>query len=70
MKVMLYSTKCPKCLILEKKLKDKNITYEEINDVETMTNLGFTLVPILEVDGQYMNFNEANKWINEKEECN
>lgn len=70
MKVTLHTTHCPKCRILEKKLKDKNIGYEENNDIELMTKLGFTIAPVLEVDSTYMNFNEANKWINKQEECN
>ena len=31
--VTLYSTHCPRCLVLEKKLKQKNISYQEVNDI-------------------------------------
>ena len=34
MKIILYSTHCPRCNVLEKKLKTKNISYEEINDLK------------------------------------
>lgn len=64
MKITLYSTKCPKCRILEMKLKSKNIEYEEINDVDTMTEKGFSSAPMLEVDGEVMDFKTANDWIN------
>lgn len=64
MKITLYSTHCPKCNVLEKKLKIKNIEYEEINDIETMKEKGYLTVPILEVDGTSMNYKEANDWIN------
>ena len=64
MKVILYSTHCPRCIVLEKKLKAKNIVYEEINDIKTMEEKGFVNVPILEVDSVYMDFKEANNWIN------
>ena len=37
MDIKLYSTHCPKCIVLEKKLQQKNIPFEEINDVEIMT---------------------------------
>lgn len=64
--VKLYSTHCPKCNILEKKLKDKNINYEEINDLDLMISLGFTQTPMLEVDNEIMDFKRANNWINNK----
>ena len=64
MKVVLYSTHCPRCCVLEKKLKSNNIEYEEVNDVDLMLEKGFTAVPILEVDGVVMDFKEANDWIN------
>ena len=36
MSVVLYSTHCPRCNVLEKKLQQKNISYEEVNDVNIM----------------------------------
>lgn len=65
MNVILYTTHCPKCLVLEKKLTSKNIEFEEITDNELMLKKGFTIVPVLEVDGKTMEFKEANTWINE-----
>lgn len=64
MDVKLYSTHCPKCIILEKKLNQKNISFEEINDIDVMTAKGFMQAPILEVDGEVMDFKQANDWIN------
>ena len=63
MNVVLYSTHCPKCKVLSSKLNQKNISYEEINDVELMAKKGFTTVPQLEVDGVVYNFKEAVEWI-------
>lgn len=60
---ILYSTHCPKCRVLEAKLNQKSISYEEINDVELMTQRGFTTVPKLEVDGVVYDFKEAVEWI-------
>lgn len=65
--VKLYSTHCPKCNVLEAKLKSKNIQYTEINDVDEMTKLGIMSVPYLSVDGEMKNFSEAVKWANEQE---
>lgn len=64
--VILYSTHCPKCRVLETKLNQKNIEYEECNDIEEMLKLGIQEAPQLEVDGKLMTFSEAVKWANEK----
>lgn len=66
MEVILYTTFCPKCRVLEAKLKQKGIEYKEITDVDIMTEKGFMSVPMLEVDNFVMNFTEANTWINER----
>lgn len=66
MNIVLYSTHCPKCNVLESKLKQKNISFEENNDVELMTQKGFMTVPMLEVDGVVYNFKEAVEWIGEQ----
>lgn len=67
MKVVLYSTGCPKCHILETKLKQKNIDFILVNDIELMVAKGFDLMPVLEVDGEIMDFVQANNWINNME---
>lgn len=66
MSVVLYTTHCPKCSVLEKKLSSKNIEYEEITDTQAMLDKGFVNVPILEVDGIVMDFGQANTWLNEQ----
>lgn len=63
MSIVLYSTHCPKCNVLEKKLKQKNISYEEVNDVEVMKEKGYLSVPVLEVNGESMDFKSASDWI-------
>lgn len=64
MKIVLYSTGCPRCNVLETKLKNKGVDFEEINDTKLMIDKGFDSVPILEVDGNYMDFGKANEFIN------
>lgn len=66
MNIILYSTKCPKCKVLETKLKQNNIKFEEINDVDLMVQKGFKSAPILEVDGVAYRFKEAVEWIKEQ----
>lgn len=63
MSVILYSTHCPKCKVLESKLKEKNIGYIENNDVKEMGEKGFTTVPVLVVNDKVYNFKEAVAWI-------
>ena len=66
MNVVLYSTGCPRCEVLKSKLASKNIEYKEVTDEEYMLSIGLDEMPVLEVDGNRMNFGEANKWINEQ----
>lgn len=61
--ITLYSTGCPKCKVIEKKLGQKNIQYIKNTDITEMQRLGFTSAPVLEVDGKIMNFGDANRWI-------
>jgi glutaredoxin-related protein len=66
-KVILYSTHCPRCKVLELKLKQKNIEFEENNNVEEMTAKGFKEAPKLEItDGTIMDFKQAVDWIKEQ----
>ena len=69
MEIILYSTNCPKCKILEKKLTEKNIKFIKNNNVIEMTELGIDQVPVISIDGKLLSFVEANKWINEREDC-
>ena len=61
---ILYSTGCPRCKVLEKKLESKGVAYEKNNSVDEMLSLGITEVPVLNVYGQLLSFSEANEWIN------
>lgn len=65
-KVIFWSTHCPRCNVLEVKLKQKKINYEENNSVEEMTAKGFKEAPKLEVDGVVMDFKQAVDWIKEQ----
>ena len=67
MKVVFYTSDCPRSRVLESKMKAKNVAFEECRDVEIMQEKGFKSAPMLEVDGVVMNFGEAVKWINNLE---
>ena len=57
--VVLYSTNCPKCVVLKRKLDELNVEYSENNDVDVMLRLGITQAPMLEVDGKLLDFTQA-----------
>ncbi len=65
MDIVLYSTHCPKCEVLEKKLQQNGLKYQAVYefDKKEMIKKGFAGAPILEVEGKYMDFSEANKWL-------
>ena len=63
-KIILYSTGCPMCSVLEKKLKAKKITYEVCSDKDKMIKMGFTRVPVLKVGDIIFYFEDAVKYIN------
>ena len=67
MKVVFYTIDCPKCRVLESKLKAKKVDFEECRDIEIMQEKGFENAPMLEVDGTVMSFGETVKWINNLE---
>lgn len=63
MNVTLYTTDCPKCKILENKMKEKGIEYNIVKDVEIMRFKGFFQVPILDIGGEIKTFPQALKWL-------
>ena len=64
MKVILYTTGCPKCNVLSTKLKSKGVNYDTVEDMDIMVEKGFMQAPMLEVDGEVKDFSEAIKWVN------
>lgn len=64
--IKLYSNDCPRCKVLEKKLELKNIPYEKVDfNVEELLNKGFTMMPIINMDGNYYEYKDAIKLIND-----
>lgn len=66
MNVIFYSTHCPQCKVLETKLKQKGILFEEVNDIDVMKEKGFMSAPVLEVDGTVYDFKSAVEWVKEQ----
>lgn len=68
MKITLYSNDCPRCRVLEKKLEQKKIDFEvnkNLEDIlEIASKVNMSSAPLLEVDGEVLGFEQANKYIN------
>ena len=65
--VIFYSSNCPRCVILETKLKQKNIKYLVKNsedDLQKLFEEGFREMPVLEVDNTKYTFGEAVRLVN------
>lgn len=63
-KIILYTTHCPRCEVLMKKLQDKNLNFDIVDDLEIIKEKGITIVPMLDINNNLLNFKEAVDWIN------
>ena len=67
--ITLYSTHCPKCQVLEQKLKQKNIEFDVVDDTDKVVEYGIEhnikSAPILDIDGESLDFTKALKFIAE-----
>lgn len=61
--IVLYTNHCVQCGVLEDLLKKRNIQYSVVDDVDTMLSLGLTHMPVLEIDGNFMQFKDAYNFI-------
>lgn len=62
--IKLYSTNCPKCRILETKLRQQNIEFEISTDIDEIIQKGFQAAPVLEIDGELIDYGKAIQWVN------
>jgi len=77
-KITLYSNGCPKCKVLKSKLCAKNIQFIETDEFDELEDLGIKTLPVLKIenedsseqDTKFMNFLDANNWINNQGEIN
>lgn len=59
--VILYTTHCPRCLILANKLKEKGVAYTEFTDKNKMLEMGLDMMPVLQIGNKQYGFKEAIK---------
>ena len=67
-KTVLYTTGCPKCRILAKKLDSAGVSYETNTDVDEMQALGMMEAPALMTGDRLLSFSEACKWADSQKE--
>ncbi len=63
MKVVLYTTHCPACSVLERKLDKAGIKYDMVEDPNEIIKLGFYSAPVLTVDENPLGLKQACDWI-------
>lgn len=59
--VILYTTHCPRCLVLANKLKEKHIPYTEFTDKNKMLAMGMDMMPVMQVGDKRYDFKDAIK---------
>lgn len=66
-KIIFYTTGCPRCQVLKKKMDSLGIEYQLNNDIEEMMLWGVQTVPVLRIEKQLLDFSQAVKWLKEYE---
>ncbi len=61
--VILYSTGCPKCRVLETKLTEAGVKFTKNESVDEMLAMGLTEAPALSVNGEVLGFLSAVRWV-------
>jgi len=64
MGIVLYTTNCPQCKMLEGALKNQKLDFHTVYGEEEIIKRGYHSAPILEIDGRTMSFAEAVRWVN------
>ena len=65
--ITLFTTHCPQCNVLEKKLREKNIDFKLVDNEEEVEKVAIEnkiwTTPLLKVDDKVMNFSDAISWL-------
>lgn len=62
--IIIYSSAtCPKCKMLKMELHSRGIEFEDCQDIEKITSLGITHVPVMSINGQLFDFKSAVAWL-------
>lgn len=70
--IKLYSSHCPKCIVLEKLMANKGIKFEVIDDENIYLSIAelnnIMSMPFAEIDGKIYNSKELQKYITSMED--
>lgn len=61
--ITLFSTNCPRCKVLERKLTAAGLDYTVNTNIKEVIDAGFKSAPVLKVDDTYYTFKEGVDWI-------
>ena len=50
-------------MVLKKKLEAKHIIFEEENNVDILIDHGYMSMPILRIDDEFLEFEDAISWV-------
>lgn len=64
-KIILYSTGCPMCKMVEEKFAQKGLEYVKISDPNIIISKGIENVPQAEIDGELLRVKEILNWLKE-----
>ena len=59
--ITLYSTGCPNCNILGRRLTNDKIEFTVSNDIDKLVEMGFQNAPILQIDDNFIDYAGAMK---------
>ena len=59
--ITLYSTGCPNCNILRRRLTNDKIEFIVSNDIDKLVEMGFQNAPILQIDDNFIDYVGAMK---------
>lgn len=65
-KIIFYTTHCPKCEVLKRKLIDSNVEFEEFTDKKEMIKMKMMSSPMLSVNDTLLTFSEAIEWLKQQ----
>ena len=64
MEIILYTIGCPHCNILKNKLKEKNIDFKIVDDIDEMEKLDIISAPQLFNGKELLDYDRALVWLN------
>lgn len=57
--IVLYSTDCPKCNALKKRLTKNGIKFEVSQDVDELIKRGYQSIPVLKIHDKFFDYNQS-----------